>query len=757
MSDDDARKSKSGQHFGRRTMGAILAAAAVMGCTPPISARAQLVRPGTATRPASRAPGNTGAVVMPAPMPCTDREGDIAGLLLEGTGAPAGTVTVFGQAFRPGDVPGGTRLAARLATGQAIPVQFDVLRRHADGSARFGLVSLAPPALGTGRLADVVLSRQTAGEEQPNPLDLAAALEGRQILVELTLEGSGQPWRADLAALLRATPPATRWQSGPLAVQARLALPVPAGGVTSLRLVADVTARADGTLWADIWLRNDIAMQPGGGEVVYAVRIAIDDREALSATVARHWQYAGWGRLLSGAPGGRLAPEPPRVRHDPVYLAEAGAALPYDLTTGVDEALFTRMTRTMADPAWATPLAPRGTETNMGAPGARPDIGQTTLWAAAWVITGDARAAAYVIGQAESASSIPWCFWDPHGGADRQGGWLDVRRWPLFWADPRGGRPPRTLLQPYAINTLWKRSPVPSHQPGLSYVPYVLTGRRAFLDNLLAQAAWNVTNVWPAARRTLGASGAIQDVNVVKNRQVRSAAWSMRQLDEAAWIAPENDPNLPYIEEVTAANWGWLRAQIPDWTTRQGELHGYIQPLNFGYGPNLGPWQQDYFASTAAMAALRGREDARVFLGWMRNFIVGRFFATEHGFTRNDGVSYTLALFPLPVPIAPAPPGQPFTTWAQMASNSRERGIANNDGWKTSNGEYARLAMLSLALTDRALGDERAREAFTWLAGSNAPYTSLQVFSRIPNHNVAPRDLPRVPGRAPRCTATSRG
>jgi hypothetical protein len=673
-------------------------------------------------------------------MPCADRAGDIVGLLLDGGDAPAGTVVVFGQVFRPGDVPAGGALAARLAAnGQRLPTQLDVSRRHPDGSARFGLVSLAVPALPAGRRIGVVLARGTSTGEA---LDLAHALAGRRAEVEITPRDGGNPWRADLAALLRAAPPATRWQSGPLVTQARLVQPVPIAGITSMRLVADVAVRADGTLWVEAWLRNDIAMQPGGGEAAYALRILLDGREALSADVPRHWQYAGWGRLVGSAPGGRPAPEPPLVRHDPAYLAETGAVLPYDLSTGVEEAVLGRFAEAMRDAGWRTPLGSRTIQTRMGTGGGRPDIGQTTLAQAAWIMTGDARAAAFSVGQAEAAGSAPWHYWDARGG------WLDVQRWPLFWDDARGGRPPFTLLQPAGNDTGWGLAS--SHQPDLSYVPYLLTGRRAFLDNLMAQAAWNVSSVWPRARRGRTPSDPAHDRIIVQDRQVRGSAWGLRQIDEAAWIAAEDEASRAYIEQVAAANWAWLRARIPEWTAQQGEVHGWL-PGVYGVAGALPPWQQDYFASTVAAAARRGREDARAFLDWMRNFLVGRFFADDKGFTRNDGVAYLLAISPLPV----SSPPQVFQTWAQLGAATRERGMSNENGWRRSEGEYGRLGLLSLALVHHVLGDERAREAHAWVVAAQATATAEPFLARIPSQNVAPRGMPRAPARLPRCSQGS--
>ncbi len=53
--------------------------------------------------PARAQPAAAG-VRMP-PLPCATQPGDIVGLLLDGSGAPAGTVVTFGQAFAPGALP----------------------------------------------------------------------------------------------------------------------------------------------------------------------------------------------------------------------------------------------------------------------------------------------------------------------------------------------------------------------------------------------------------------------------------------------------------------------------------------------------------------------------------------------------------------------------------------------------------------------------------------------------------------------------
>lgn len=701
---------------------------------------------GACSAPATtRAQGGGAAqagLVLARPVPCADRPGDITGFLLEGQGSPARSVMLIGQAFGAGHLPRGAALRARTADGRPIPAQLDPSVRHPDGSVRFGVVSLALPAIPHGQQLGVVLARAEAAAADP-PLDVAAALAGRQVVVTVTPAGGGPPWQAELLALLaagQARQPA--WQSGPLAVQRRVATevaPGAVGGVTSMRLVADIAVRADGTLWVDLWLRNDIAMRPGGGTAAYTLRMAIDGREVLRTGELRHFQYQGWGRLIGAAAGGGQPPQA-LLRPDSAYLAETGAVARYDLSTGVNEALLARMAQAIRDPAWNVPLTARGVTPYMPTAGARGDIGPTTLWQAAWLTTGDPRAAAFCLDQAEAAGSVPWHMWDARGG------WMDARRWPGFWFDGRNGPPPRSLVVPGAgpAETGWFAES--AHQPDLAYVPYLLTGRRALLDEVQAQAAWNVLSVWPAPR---GAPGAAADVNMINGREVRSAAWAMRQLNEAAWISPDDDPQVGYFRDVVQRNWAWARSRIPAWTAMQGEAFGWIPPHGYGSG-TIAPWQQDYFASSVAAAARHGNADARALLEWMSNFLVGRFEADAKGFTRNDG-----AAFELTVSEPVEQPTRFYATWAEIGAAMRARGKSNGGGWARSEGEYGRLALQSLALLTDVLGHAGARRAYQSLLANNPPqFTAPSDHARVPTNNITPRGLPRVPGRAPRCAAT---
>lgn len=761
-SNEDATAPETRGGFGRRGAAlvglGILGACAVGGPEPgPKPARAQ----GGGTRNSLADTSINPTVSAYVAPPCAQRPGDVVGVLFEGP-APEG-VAVFGQAFRPGDLPPGAALTGRIG-GRAIAAQCDVLARHPDGSARHAAVSLALPALRADERAAVLLARADAAAGPA--LALGDALAGREAVVEIRpLQGGGEPWRADLLALWR-TAPAQPWQSGPLALQGRVERPVPpaaAGGVASLRLVADISARADGTLWVDLWLRNDVAMRPNGGEASYALRLVLDGREALAVEAPRHPQYMGWGRLRGARRGGDPVRNAAHLRPDTVYLGAAGGLLPYDVSVGVDEGELARMATLAADARWDELFFPRGLQVSMGAPGGRPDLGITTQWQAAWLLSGDRRAARVALGQAETAANVPWNFWDPGGGRDGAGGWLDVRRWPGFWSDIRGGRPPQTLLQPVAgRDQTFGWGTIASHAPPLSYVPYLLTARRGFLDNHMAQAAWTITSLWPAVRHMRTAhrwpsAGPVsaepaEDVLLLW-AQLRQAAWSLRTVGEAGWIAPDNHPNREYFRDVERRNWQWTRRFLPEWTELQGEAHGYVPFPALGYSDGMTQFQQEYFGAVAAQAALRGEANAREVFSWQRNFLVGRFFQEANGFPRRDAIAYSIGIGPTPPNRFPGPPHRPLQTWREIGDQTRALGLQNDERWRASNGEYGRLAMLSLALVHHVFADARALEAWEWLAQSGATHTHLGSFARMPQHNISPRGRWKVAARAPRCAA----
>lgn len=674
-----------------------------------------------------------GGGVVHAPMPPCPREaGDVVAIMLRGA-APAGGVAVFGQVFRRGDVPRDTPLVARPMSGAGIfPVQVDVRTRYDDGSVRHAVISLATPALQGDRWTPLMLTT-AADIPMARPITPAAALASRSAVVEILPANGAAPWRIDLAATVRerkpGIPPDSIWQSGPLAAQQRITLPVPAeavGGAASPRLVADLAIRADGTLWLAAWVRNDLAMQPVGGTIEYALRIVLDGRQVLDTGPFRQAQYQGFGRTRAVGRDGAPAPDI-LVYQDTAYLAETGAIPLLDTAIGVDGRVLARLAQGMEAPEWNVPLAPRGFMLRMGTTGGRRDIGRITGWQAIWLMSGDPRAAAWMMGQGEAGGSIPWHFWDP-----RRDGWLSLDDYPTLWTDARGQV---TLTQRAPRDTGWTVEF--AHHPTPSAIPYILTGERWLLDNLQGQAAGVIMSTYPTSRR--------DGMGLVANGgQLRAMAWSLRDVDNAAWLSPDGTREQAYFRRISGNNWDALIARIPDWTARQGEPHGWIPGTVRGPG-YIPPWQEDYFATTSAAAAARGNVKAAEFLRWQSNFLIGRFRNEANGFRPFLGVGYHLVVSDerlnqdLQVPL--------FRTWAELDRQTDAKGAAPSEPWKLVG--YNKLALATLAELYNALALPAARELFVSLSAQMTG-VSVKDYQKEPTFAFVPRGISRT-GASPSC------
>lgn len=658
-------------------------------------------------------------------MPNAPSAAAIVGLTLQNAGAgplQAG-VTTLGQVFQAGDVPAGQGLVARIG-GSTVPVQLDVKTTHPDGSVKMAVLSFERPPLSAGTAVAVSLEKAAAAPAAA-PVDLAAVSTKHSLTVELTPAGQGKI-SIDVMDALRdalAKGSASPWQAGPLATQARVEVDLPG----SLRLKFDVTAFKDGQISVDATFANDEAMLAVGGRVSYDVVARLNGREVVRESV-NHGQYQSWTREFetSEANGGQGLGTASRgwlnIKHDVAYLQGTGAVAAYDLSLPVSQSILQGYANAISAPGWGTPLAANGVLQSMGNAGGRPDLGFTTEHNVIWLLTGDARAAAYALGQAEASGSAPWNHWDSANGT-----WLNTDNYPRLWTDGRGGtgRPgdPTSggLTQQVDGETGW--SLARSHQPDLSFVPYLLTGERWILDGLNAQSSWTIMGLWPAPRMD-GAA------NLLNGAQVRSAAWAMRQVENAAWINPDGSTEKAYFEKVAQDNWAWLLSKAPEWTALQGEAHGYL-PNNIGAGGELAPWQQDYLAGIAILAAKRGTPGAMEALEWMSNFLVGRFTADGDGFSIRDGVAYLIA-------IADPVTGNFYRTWAEIGAATIASGWSNTTGggWGNSGGEYGRLGLATLAGLYDLTGDPAIAAAYRALLSERPPWTDEAAYSNRPAYAV---------------------
>ncbi len=112
--------------------------------------------------------------------------------------------------------------------------------------------------------------------------------------------------------------------------------------------------------------------------------------------------------------------------------------------------------------------------------------------------------------------------------------------------------------------------------------------------------------------------------------QIRALAWGLRDISNAAYITPDADAMKSYFTTILDNN---LDALINNYVNgplgdKEGQLEGWISQ-GYDYANSISPWQQDYLATSLQDLSEKGFTKADTMLGWMDNFLSGRF--TQRG------------------------------------------------------------------------------------------------------------------------------
>ena len=388
------------------------------------------------------------------------------------------------------------------------------------------------------------------------------------------------------------------------------------------------------------------------------------------------------------------------VQHDLAYLLATGVLPNYAFGVGIDSSAIRSLTY--------APLGAAGIEKYMPGTGDRDDIGPITNVNAQWLISQDRAAAAAALAQANAAASIPWHFY-----SRAKNGYLSLDDYPTLWGDPRGTP---TLTQPVSEPT-WAIET--SHQPNLSFVPYLLTGERFHLDQINAQGTFALVWTWNAPRQ----NG--KGIVVNEEEQVRGQAWNLRQISDAAWANPDGTATKSYWQRILQNNLDSIKnSTIPTINGATGAVAGFFPGVYRGDSSDrlqLATWQQDMLIGTLATAATRGSSDARTILNWSANWQVERW---GHGmaaavayvyYTGSNATTY-------------------YNNWPQLEGAN---GISN--ALPTDGGYWVPLGLYSLAAIYNATGNANALAFYSAVKSKNAPGTDVAAYRGIyAKFNVAP-------------------
>ncbi len=653
-------------------------------------------------------PPQTNVVSVPSIARPSSAAGEVVGLIFQNnktTALPARYVT-FGQPFLKGKVPATSGLLAVIG-GVSFPVQMDIKTKYPDNTVKFAVLTVQHPVIPANSQTNVRLKTDALATGEINLLDLT----GYSMRVGVAIQRRSN-FQIDVKERMLSELSANRasyWLRGPLASQARVQVPL----VGSMRLVFDVTKYADGSYVTDAQFNNDIAMSADGGRLDYTAQVT---HGAVSQTFSlSHPQYMQWHRVYysNGRPG-------VNIQHDPTYMIQSGAVLPYNVGAGVTKTILDGYATRLSTGDWTAPFAINNVAQYMPGTGGRPDIGSTTEFNGTWIATQSEIARDIALYQADTAAAVPWHYFDIANNV-----WLNTTHYPRLWTDGRGGQGvPRDsnsggLVQQVEASPLgW--SPDSAHQPDLSFVPYLMTGGRYYLDQVTAQASANIMGYWPSVDARL--RGGIK-TNLIYGNQLRGAAWGLRHVAQVANFGVDGSIETAYYKKVLKENLDYVISEIPAMQAEQGQVYGYLALGSYGgnptrYGPNTPPWQQDFMIQALAMMALGGSTEAKTILRWMSNFRIGTFVNEASGFNPRNAITYLIGT----TGVSGAPV---YKTWSDLQQGTVAAGQDNGTGWANSQGYYGMLGASSLSLMYYVLGDPRAKTAHEWLMSVQAPFVPL--------------------------------
>ena len=554
----------------------------------------------------------------------------VVGLQLKNnTGAAEAAHEVsFGQVFARGDVPAGQSVVATI-NGAPVNLQVDVKATYEDGSIKHAILTLQSPALAAGGAADVMLSRGTAPVASAPAVDLHQALtNGYALKLQLTLHnanGSDTPVTLDAAQLLSqalASDQADTWMKGSLATEMRVTAPINA----SLKATFDIRLQADGSVRTDVQVGNDSTFAAGNQSFTYDAKIVQGGQVTWSQANIRHYHNANWHEAVwSGTPS-KLD-----VIYDTPYMAKTGAVPSYDFSLATDPKAISDDVAALAGKTGA--LGTGELQTYMPNTGGRGDIGPLSEWSARYLISQDPTARKVMLENADVSGSIPWHYKD-----EATGQYLSIQDHPKVWLDYRGEATggadslPKgavTATTPWTVDN--------AHQPSLTYVPYLVTGDRYYLDEQKAAASYTAASTFYDYRG--GSAGNIDET------QVREQAWTLRTFANTAWITPDTDPQNGYFDALLK---NALTHMVAEYVTAgkmdgAGQLEGWV-PGDDAFKDATAPWQQDYLSIVLSQEAQRGTPGAQQMLDWTLNYQAGRFTSIDLGFDQQLGAAYRMAV-----------------------------------------------------------------------------------------------------------------
>jgi hypothetical protein len=616
----------------------------------------------------------------------------------------------FGHPFSIGQLRTASPSIVVQATGSAtIPVQISVKATHLDGSVKHAVLVAQQPSIAADASLNLMLTTNSASGVG-STVDLNNFPSSSVTVSMAITQPSTQNFNVDVSQALKdalSSNSISYFFQGPLATQGRVILPV----VSSFRLALDITLFSDNSYSVDIQYLNDIAMSTTGGTLAYSTTITANGQTVKSVSDLTHYQYQTWHHVYYSNQEPLV-----NVQFDVLGFIQSNAIPPYNYTRGINQGVVTNAINGMNSETWGQPFDNYGVTKYMPGTGGRADIGPLPLFTAAWIISQNDNLRQYMLGWGEAAGSTPLNYF-----AKNESRWLNVFDYPKLWLDGRCN-PYSVCPTQFSEESSWSLDT--AHLPNMAFVPYMITGRRYYLDRMEAVAAWVASTTWDALRR----AGGEVEMGLLYGEQLRGAAWGLREVVYASYISPDDTAMRTYYDKMLFNHLSYINNQTDLWKSQTGETYGIMLAFSYGGDFIVPPWQTDFFASTISQASRQGHSLAKEFLKWSKNWDVGR-FTNDPPFNKQNGIAYNLWY---------GDENGFVTTWARFQQEQEDRGY-NNVDFAGSNGYYGALGHMTLVMhTIEDSSDADTIEAFNWLSTAGAPYTTDNDFRNDPTFGMAP-------------------
>jgi hypothetical protein len=574
----------------------------------------------------------------------------------EGSGkAQTNRAVAVARAFRQGEIAKFVQASVGSAT---LVTQTDVKNRWPDGSVKFAVVSFVLPNLPGHQSVEVSFSNQGTGN---NSAELTAAEmldPGYDFDVTIEMAGKGGGTQTVSARKMLESGAFRYWLRGPVVTAiiiedrsqeraydkdfgdgSKALHPIIEAWFYPANKQVDVGAAVENT-----WVSS--AAEKGARDLSYGFTLKGGQRAQtieFKQPMFNHVGLSRWQKRFSlNGDAGSL-----RVDHNIRYLVSTKVIPNYDTNLNIARSLISN-----EGEAWqrADKSIPGTTEMlgnyekALSSGGSHPWVGLANTWDILYLLSMDDRLLQMSLGNADLAGRLPWHMReaDAHAGS---GGFFDAAQkgsvdtfgrvvsinarktvtLSELENDPvqcGGNAADKINTRPLSQDGINYYNLGRHHIPDVAYVPYLMTGRYYYLEELQYEAAYIVgfkQGCYGENWERHGEDGYFND------SETRGNAWSYRTTAYAAFLSPDGSPEKAYFEDKLLNNIAKdegrqnLPCDIPgkqahcDWGRKNQLPSTGASPLGFWDEGNAGlvdgPVKTDGSVSKATSP-------------WMENFVV---------------------------------------------------------------------------------------------------------------------------------------